>query len=140
MTEELADDGQAVTAVDADAGVMVPKVMRAYIVEAGGFADPLPKRVEGRAPSSGLEAGDDVEKWEASGASGLSDALVDLVDEFTSKSTGRQVSRIRSRALGGVEASLGEDVTPAPKKMVMPTRVRPRPPSSRPLSAPTSRF
>ena len=43
-------------------------------------------------------------------------------------------------ALGGVEASLGEDVTPAPKKMVMPTRVRPRPLSSRPLSAPTSRF
>ena len=87
-----------------------------------------------------LEAGDDVEKWEASGASGLSDALVDLVDEITSKSTGRQVSRVRSRALGGVEASLGEDVTPAPKKMVMPKRVRPSPLSSRPLSAPTSRF
>ena len=87
-----------------------------------------------------LEAGDDVEKWEASGASGLSDALVDLVDEFTSKSTGRQVSRVRSRALVGVEASLGEDVTPAPRRMVMPTRVRPRPLSSRPLSAPTSRF
>ena len=60
MTEELADDGQAVTAVDADAGVMVPKVLNAYVVEAGGLADPLPQRVEGRAAGAGLEAGDDV--------------------------------------------------------------------------------
>lgn len=87
-----------------------------------------------------LEAGDNVEKWEASGAADLSDALVDLIDEVTNRKTGREVSRVRSRAQPGIEASLGEDASqpPKPNRVVMPTRVRPRPLTSRMVSSPTS--
>ena len=89
-----------------------------------------------------LEAGDDSAKWAASGAAALSDTLVDLIDEVASNSTGRRISRVRSRAQPGIEASLGEDMSlpPKPKRVVMPTRVRPRPLTSRPTSARTSHF
>lgn len=88
-----------------------------------------------------LEAGEDSSKWEESGAAALSDALVDLIDEVASGENGRPVSRVRSRAAPGIEASLGEDMSqPArPKRIVMPTRVRPRPLTSRTVSQPTSR-
>lgn len=81
-----------------------------------------------------LEAGTDASKWEESGAAALSDTLVDLIDEVASGEMGRRtVSRVRSRALPGIEASLGEDVSqpPKPQRVVMPTRVRPRPLTSR---------
>lgn len=90
-----------------------------------------------------IEAGEDAAKWEESGAAALSDALVDLIDEVASGSSEgrRQVSRVRSRAQPGIEASLGEDMSqpPKPKRIVMPTRVRPRPLTSRTVSSPTSR-
>ena len=89
-----------------------------------------------------LEAGEDASKWEESGAAALSDALVDLIDEVANSDTGHQVSRVRSRAIPGIEASLGEDMSqpPKPKRVVMPTRVRPRPLTSRKLSSQTSRI
>jgi hypothetical protein len=89
-----------------------------------------------------LEAGEDASKWEESGAADLSDAMVDLIDEVASGKTGRTVSRVRSRAAPGIEASLGEDMSqpPKPKRVVMPTRVRPRPLTSRTLSSTTSRL
>lgn len=89
-----------------------------------------------------LEAGDDSSKWADSGAAALSDTLVDLIDAVASGTTGRTVSRVRSRAAPGIEASLGEDLSqPArPKRVVMPTRVRPRPLTSRMAGTPTSRI
>lgn len=89
-----------------------------------------------------LEAGDDSSKWGESGAAALSDALVDLVDEVASAASGRQVSRVRSRAIPGIEASLGEDRSMPLKsnRVVMPTRVRPRPLTSRVVSGQTSRL
>ena len=90
-----------------------------------------------------LEAGENASKWEESGAAALSDALVDLIDEVQSSAPGgRQVSRVRSRVAPGVAGSIGEDVSPVqkPKRVVMPTRVRPRPLTSQPLSSGTSSF
>ena len=89
-----------------------------------------------------LEAGEDASKWAESGAAVLSDALVDLIDEVASGASGNQVSRVRSRAAPGIEASLGEDksMPPKQKRVVMPTRVRPRPLTSRVLSSQTSRL
>lgn len=90
-----------------------------------------------------LKAGEDPTKWQESGAADLSDALVDLIDEVQSDAPGgRQVSRVRSRAAPGVAASLGEDVSQPPKspRVVMPTRVRPRPLTSRPVSSSRSPF
>ena len=89
-----------------------------------------------------LEAGEDTGKWQASGAAELSDKLVDLVDEVANKDTGHKVSRVRSRALPGIEASLGEDMSqpPKPKRVVMPTRVRPRPLTSRKTSMHSSQI
>ena len=89
-----------------------------------------------------LEAGEDASKWDESGAAALSDALVDVIDEVASGRTGRTISRVRSRALPGIEASLGEDVSqpPKPRRVVMPTRVRPRPLTSRTTSSATSHF
>lgn len=85
-----------------------------------------------------LEAGKDASKWEESGAAALSDALVDLVDEVASGETSRRSSRIRSKAGPGIEASLGEDASmpKKPRRVVMPTRVRPRPLTSRTVSSP----
>ena len=89
-----------------------------------------------------LESGKDSSKWEESGAADLSDALVDMIDEVASGASERRTSRVRSAARPGIEASLGKDASqPAkPKRVVMPTRVRPRPLTSRSISAPTSRI
>ncbi|RZW06681.1 MAG: hypothetical protein EX266_07215 [Rhodobacteraceae bacterium] len=89
-----------------------------------------------------LEAGKDASKWEESGAAALSDALVDLIDEVANGPSDRTSSRVRSRAAPGIDASLGEDASrpPKPKRVVMPTRVQPRPLTSRMLSKPTSRL
>lgn len=87
-----------------------------------------------------LDAGENTSNWESSGAASLSDALVDLIDEMSGDSA--SAPRVRSRALSGIEASLGEDASQPPKsrRVVMPTRVRPRPLTSRIVSSRTSHF
>ncbi|NNE88031.1 MAG: hypothetical protein HKN27_08140 [Silicimonas sp.] len=80
-----------------------------------------------------VEAGDDPQAWEESGAGALLTALSGLVDEVSSGEAprSRPASRVRSglASAGGVEASLvEEELVPArPARIVMPTRVRPRP-------------
>ena len=77
-----------------------------------------------------LEAGNDADAWAASGAGTLLENLVSLIDEVSTGKTGRQHSRVRSRAAPtGVDTSIGEEQK---ARIVMPTRVRPRPLTSRP--------
>ena len=78
-----------------------------------------------------LEARDDSQAWADSGADVLLESLMELIDEVAGVRAGRPVSRIRSAAPAtSVDSSIGE----AQKaKIVMPTRVRPRPLTSRPL-------
>ena len=77
-----------------------------------------------------LEAGNDADAWSASGAGTLLENLVGLIDEVSTGKTGRQHSRVRSRAAPtGVDTSIGEEQK---ARIVMPTRVRPRPLTSRP--------
>lgn len=78
-----------------------------------------------------LEAGEDSEAWTESGADALLATLMELIDEVASGKSGRPVSRIRSAsAPTSVDSSIGEAQKP---RIVMPTRVRPRPLTSRPL-------
>lgn len=88
-----------------------------------------------------LEAGDDMSKWESSGAAKLSNTLVDLIDEVATGREGRPISRVRSKA-PGIDAALGDDPSlyTKPKRIVMPTRVRPRPLKSRIPTSPTTSF
>lgn len=81
-----------------------------------------------------VEAGDDPQAWEESGAGALLSALSSVVDEVSSGDpapTNRPLSRVRSALspAAGVDASLvEEEVAPSkPARIVMPTRVRPRP-------------
>ncbi len=77
-----------------------------------------------------LEAGNDAEAWANSGADELLGTLMDLIDEVASGQPGRPRSRIRSAsAPSGVDSAIGEEQKP---RFVMPTRVRPRPLTSRP--------
>jgi hypothetical protein len=81
-----------------------------------------------------VEAGDDPQAWEESGAGALLSALSSVVDEVSSGDPApknRPLSRVRSALspAAGVDASLvEEEVAPSkPARIVMPTRVRPRP-------------
>ncbi|MEM8804131.1 MAG: hypothetical protein AAGF55_16515, partial [Pseudomonadota bacterium] len=77
-----------------------------------------------------LEAGNDADAWAASGAGTLLESLVGLIDEVSTGKTGRQHSRVRNKAAPtGVDTSIGEEQK---AKIVMPTRIRPRPLTSRP--------
>ncbi|MEO1537303.1 MAG: dynamin family protein [Pseudomonadota bacterium] len=84
-----------------------------------------------------LESGGDPEAWAESGADHLVKSLMQLTDEVASGTIGRRVSRIvkpegermRSRSL---DDAIGERVVERPARIVMPTRVRPRPLVSRP--------
>ena len=71
-----------------------------------------------------LEARDEPEAWAESGADALMDQLVALCD---STSGAAPKSRIRSVTVNSVDTALGEELPTAPKRIVMPTRVRPRP-------------
>lgn len=71
-----------------------------------------------------IESQDDPEAWAESGADILMDNLVELCD---STSGARPKSRIRSVMRSSVDTALGEELPAAPKRIVMPTRVRPRP-------------
>jgi hypothetical protein len=79
-----------------------------------------------------LDANGDAEAWEESGADDMVAALMELIDEVRTGTEGPRISRIVSRKSGaGVDSSIGEEVVAAPKRIVMPTRVRPRPLSRR---------
>ena len=80
-----------------------------------------------------LEASDDAEAWAESGADALMETLVELVDEVANGAgTATKSERVRSRlAPGNVDDSIGEETRPEPARIVMPTRVRPRPLSAR---------
>lgn len=87
-----------------------------------------------------LEAKGDADAWMASGADHLVKSLMTLTDEVATGAIGRTVSRkirpVSEPARGGLEDAIGERVVERPPRMVMPTRVRPRPLVSRPPSRP----
>ena len=82
-----------------------------------------------------LEAGQNPDLWEESGADVLVRSLIELTDEVASGSMGRRVSRVarvsETLAQRGLDDAIGERVVEKPAKIVMPTRVRPRPLVSR---------
>lgn len=83
-----------------------------------------------------IDAGGDADAWVASGADDLITSLMDLVDEVASGQTGQRVSRVHSRQspAAAPDDAMGERVVEKPKRIVMPTRVRPRPLVSRPTA------
>ncbi len=88
-----------------------------------------------------MEAGGDPEVWTSSGADELLNSLMSLTDEVASGAIGRRVSRVVKPAEAASSGSrlddaIGERVVERPAKIVMPTRVRPRPLISRPPSRP----
>ena len=85
----------------------------------GLFAEVLPVSL-----IQALESQNDPEAWAASGADALMDRLVGLCEK---SSTSRPRSRIRSVQVSSVDTALGEELPVAPKRIVMPSRVRPRP-------------
>lgn len=79
-----------------------------------------------------LEAQGDSAAWEESGADEMISSLMELIDEVRTGTHGRRISRTVSRGHGaGVDSSIGEEVVAEPKRIVMPTRIRPRPLSRR---------
>lgn len=81
-----------------------------------------------------LDAGVDVAAWSDCGANALVESLIGLIDEVASGEEGRPESRIRnSEARGGVDDAIGDKVARTPARIVLPTRVRPRPLVSKPL-------
>ena len=79
-----------------------------------------------------LEAGEtDANAWAESGADDLLELLVSLIDQVAAGETGRVSSRVRSKQIPAtnVESAIGEEQK---ARFVMPTRVRPRPLTSRP--------
>ncbi|MEO9823207.1 MAG: dynamin family protein [Paracoccaceae bacterium] len=110
------DRGRVVKRVQKEAGSMFREILPVSLIKA-------------------VEAGEDPQAWEESGAGALLSTLSTLVGEVANgempaKST-RVVSRVRSAPapVGGVDASLiEENVEPTrPARIVMPTRIRPRP-------------
>ena len=88
-----------------------------------------------------MEANGDPEAWASSGADELLNSLMALTDEVASGTIGRRVSRVVKPAEAPssgsrLEDAIGERVVERPAKIVMPTRVRPRPLVSRPPSRP----
>ncbi len=88
-----------------------------------------------------MEAEGDTEVWASSGADELLNSLLSLTDEVASGTIGRRVSRVAkpAEALSSgsrLDDAIGERVVERPAKIVMPTRVRPRPLVSRPPSRP----
>ena len=76
-----------------------------------------------------LEANHSPDAWADSGADALMELLVGLIDEVANGEAAAPVPRVRSKLLpaADVESSIGEEVKPKKPRMVMPTRVRPRP-------------
>jgi len=83
-----------------------------------------------------LAARDNPALWEESGADVLVKSLIELTDEVASGSMGRRVSRVvrvsETLAQPGLDDAIGERLVERPPRIVMPTRVRPRPLISRP--------
>ncbi len=88
-----------------------------------------------------LESKGDPEAWEASGADHLVKSLMSLTDEVATGTIGRRVSRKISPQTARqpsrtLDDAIGERVVERPARIVMPTRVRPRPLVSRPPARP----
>ncbi|MEL7150687.1 MAG: dynamin family protein [Pseudomonadota bacterium] len=88
-----------------------------------------------------LEAKDDPEAWTASGADHLVKSLMALTDEVATGAIGRRVSRkinpeSARKPSRTLDDAIGERVVERPARIVMPTRVRPRPLVSRPPARP----
>ena len=80
-----------------------------------------------------VEARGNADAWIASGADMLVTSLMELVDEVANGKSERKVSRKLSRQVhASPDDAIGERVVEKPKRIVMPTRVRPRPLVSRP--------
>ncbi len=101
----------------------------------GLFRDVLPVSL-----IKAIESKGDPDAWAESGADRLVKSLIELTDEVATGRMGRRVSRkIRPETRprdAGLEDAIGERVVERPAKIVMPTRVRPRPLVSRPPSRP----
>lgn len=82
-----------------------------------------------------LDAGEDMEAWAASGAADLVETLIGLIDEVAGEGAIRRPrSRVRSEIKkGGIDDAFEATEKAAPR-IVLPTRVRPRPLTSKPLS------
>lgn len=88
-----------------------------------------------------MESKGDPEAWEASGADHLVKSLMSLTDEVATGTIGRRVSRKISPQTARqpsrtLDDAIGERVVERPARIVMPTRVRPRPLVSRPPARP----
>ncbi len=80
-----------------------------------------------------LEAEGNGDAWSESGADVLLEMLVELIDEVANGPAERPRSRVRSAIVSrSVDTSIGELVEVQQTKIVMPTRVRPRPLRARP--------
>ena len=80
-----------------------------------------------------IEAKNDPEAWADSGADELLELLVSLIDEVAGDAAGKPRTRTRSiPSSGGVDSSIGDEVVQKPARVVLPTRVRPRPLISKP--------
>lgn len=108
------DRARVVKRVEKEAGDMFRKILPVSLIKA-------------------VEAGEDPQAWEDSGASALLTTLSGLVNEVNTGGPARMqtMSRVHSELapIGGVEASLVEEefVPTQPARIVMPTRIRPRP-------------
>ena len=110
------DRGRVVKRVQKEAGSMFRQILPVSLIKA-------------------VEAGEDPRAWEESGAGALLSALSEVVGEVANATpattSARTVNRVRSAPapVGGVNASLvEEEIEPTrPARIVMPTRIRPRP-------------
>lgn len=103
------DQKRVVKRVESEAGKMFRKVLPVSLIKA-------------------VEARGNAEAWVESGADALIAELMRLVDEVASGKAGRRVSRVLSeQAHSKPDDAIGERVVEKPKRIVMPTRVRPRP-------------
>ncbi|MEM9427096.1 MAG: dynamin family protein [Pseudomonadota bacterium] len=84
-----------------------------------------------------IEAKGDADAWATSGADHLVKSLMELTDEVATGTIGRRVSRkitpeTARQPSRSLDDAIGERIVERPAKVVMPTRVRPRPLISRP--------
>lgn len=82
-----------------------------------------------------LEAGEDADAFAASGAEFLVRCILKLVDEVAGEGEERTIMRKPLEvAASSVDSAITEEERPKPKRLVMPTRVRPRAVSRNDLS------
>lgn len=76
-----------------------------------------------------IESNGSAAVWESSGATSVVKTLLGLVDEVDTGKIGRKVSRVVSQKAptSALDGAIGDRVVAKPVRVVMPSRVRPRP-------------